>query len=427
MLLYGPGDVTGIDPRHIVRTDPADGTANYEPNYLAAIEFDHPDFPWLFTPAAANGSRLRPWLSLIVLAEDEYTSADVPPTPLPAIDVPDSSILPVLDDAWAWGHVQIAGTVAPGDLGYVFEHEPQRALSRLLCPRQLASRTAYSAFLVPAFEFGRLAGLGLDVPDGPYPNAPQTATAWAGAGPVRLPYYFRFSFHTSDLGDFESLVRLLQPRHLDRGVGVRPLDVSDAGWNLPPGGGPVALAGALRAIDSDTSWAAPVSAAFRSDLVGYVNAGAATPDDDPDHDPVVEPPLYGRWQAAVMSVDLTRSGWVDQLNSVPENRGTAGFGTLVVLNQRGQLMTSAWRQVEGILRANEMLRRAQLARGGAMQLLGKHFRPAQADMQLSLTSPVHARLLASPRTVAATLGATRLPALALSPAFRRATRPRGPI
>jgi len=54
------GDVTGIDPRHIVRTDPPDGTPNYEPNYLAGIEFDHPDFIWLFTPAAPNGNRLRP-------------------------------------------------------------------------------------------------------------------------------------------------------------------------------------------------------------------------------------------------------------------------------------------------------------------------------------------------------------------------------
>ena len=138
VLLYGPGDVTGIDPRHIVRTDPPDGTLNYEPNYLAGIEFEHPDFIWLFTPAAPSGSRLRPWLSLIVLADDEYAPADVPPTPLPAIDVHDASGLPSLDDAWAWGHVQLAGPVAAADLASVFERQPQRALSRLLCPRRLA-------------------------------------------------------------------------------------------------------------------------------------------------------------------------------------------------------------------------------------------------------------------------------------------------
>ena len=55
--LYGPGDVVGIDPRHIIRTEPRDFTVNYEPNYLCGIEFDAPDFPWLFTPAAPKGDQ----------------------------------------------------------------------------------------------------------------------------------------------------------------------------------------------------------------------------------------------------------------------------------------------------------------------------------------------------------------------------------
>src|SRR6266567_4197930 len=55
--LYGPGDVIGIDPRHVIRTEPRNLTVNFEPNYLAGIEFDHPDFPWLFTPALPNADR----------------------------------------------------------------------------------------------------------------------------------------------------------------------------------------------------------------------------------------------------------------------------------------------------------------------------------------------------------------------------------
>ena len=57
LRLYGPGDVIGIDPRAVLRTDPPRGTADFEPNYLACIEFDTPDFPWLFTPAAAGIER----------------------------------------------------------------------------------------------------------------------------------------------------------------------------------------------------------------------------------------------------------------------------------------------------------------------------------------------------------------------------------
>ncbi len=49
--LYGPGDVTGIDQQQIVRTEPRPQSSDFEPNYFPAIEFDRPDFPWLFTPA----------------------------------------------------------------------------------------------------------------------------------------------------------------------------------------------------------------------------------------------------------------------------------------------------------------------------------------------------------------------------------------
>jgi hypothetical protein len=52
--LYGPGDVTGIDPQQVVRVEPRHRTTDFEPNYLPGIEFDRPDFPWLFTPAKAD-------------------------------------------------------------------------------------------------------------------------------------------------------------------------------------------------------------------------------------------------------------------------------------------------------------------------------------------------------------------------------------
>ena len=49
---------------------------------------------------------------------------------------------------------------------------------------------------------------------------------------------------------------------------------------------------------------------------------------------------------------------------------------------------------------------------------------AQADTVFTLTAPLHARLLASPSTILATVRASRVPERMLSPAFRRATRPR---
>ena len=62
MELYGPGDVIGLDPRAIMRTEPRDWVTNFEPNYLAALEFYDEDFPWRYTPAAPDPAtaRLRP-------------------------------------------------------------------------------------------------------------------------------------------------------------------------------------------------------------------------------------------------------------------------------------------------------------------------------------------------------------------------------
>src|SRR6478672_630617 len=107
--MFGPGDVIGIDPRHIIRTEPRNFTVNYEPNYLAGIEFDTPDLPWLYTPAAPAGDRLRPWITLIVLALPEYLTVPGVGTPLPAIDVKTMAALQPLDDAWNWAHTQVSG------------------------------------------------------------------------------------------------------------------------------------------------------------------------------------------------------------------------------------------------------------------------------------------------------------------------------
>ena len=64
--LYGPGEVVGLDVREIIRTGPLHLTPDYPPERFAFIEFDRPDFPWLFSPGAPSkeqkkADRLRPW------------------------------------------------------------------------------------------------------------------------------------------------------------------------------------------------------------------------------------------------------------------------------------------------------------------------------------------------------------------------------
>src|SRR5215467_13311634 len=65
--LYAPGDITAIDERNVVRTEPRQWVTNFESNYLAAIDFYAEDFPWRYTPAPAQGLQLLPWITLVVL------------------------------------------------------------------------------------------------------------------------------------------------------------------------------------------------------------------------------------------------------------------------------------------------------------------------------------------------------------------------
>ncbi|HEY7145488.1 MAG TPA: hypothetical protein VH637_14690 [Streptosporangiaceae bacterium] len=424
--LYGPGDVVGIDPRHVIRTEPRDQTVNFEPNYLAGIEFGYPDLPWLFTPAQPDGDRLRPFVALIALKTGEFTAAGGPPGPLPAIDVQVMSALQPLADAWNWAHAQIAGDA---DLTSTITASPAAAISRVLCPRRLDPESSYTAFLVPAFEIGRQAGLGMDV-SGLHTAGP----AWTAqtSAPLRLPVYYQFSFRTSDAGDFESLVRKLTPTILPAEVGISLMAVDHPAPGVPGAGGPLGLEGALRsALTTPTSWTGPDRDAFQAAVQDLVNLTAAAGTDDPDNpapeDPRIVPPFYGKWAAAAAAVDHTQPGWPGELNTDPRNRAAAGMGTQIVQAQRTALLASAWDQVAGVEAANAQLRAAQLSRAAMSAVWNRQLSAAGPGTLLALTAPVQARMLASPRTVYATIAASRVPHRIVSGAYRRAARPLGPV
>ena len=101
------GDVTGIDSRVVIRTEPQPFATDFEPNYFPFIECDLPDFPWMFTPAAADtAARLRPWICLVVVRKDRSSIAVIPNQPLPVLECPGDE-LPNLTESWAWTHAQI--------------------------------------------------------------------------------------------------------------------------------------------------------------------------------------------------------------------------------------------------------------------------------------------------------------------------------
>ena len=431
LRLYGPGDVIGIDPRQVIRTDPAPGTSEFEPNYFPAVEFDAPEYPWLFTPSGST-DQLRPWLVLIAVRRDLATVRVDPNRPLPWLDMdPDAATgeLPDLAESWAWAHAQLVGTDADpaGALG----GPPERTLSRLLCPRRLEPGTAYLACVVPAFLAGRQAGLGQPVTAGGEPAWPPMAVT---GGRFELPVYHQWEFSTGPAGDFESLVRRLVPRALGPEVGSRPMDLSTVGSQVPvpaPGepGSTLGMEGALMSpVAVPTDWPDAARTAFQDRLSQLLRSGV-------DATNVIRPPLYGSREVAAPP-PTPDAGWLWGLNLDPRYRAAAGLGAQVVAAQQEQLVAAAWDRAGDVGQANTLLRRGQLARAVGASVQRTRLAALPADAVLRVTQPVHSRLRVGgdgshgqhvPTTLLGSLRASVFPPAAVSAPFRRAVRPAGRV
>jgi hypothetical protein len=452
--LLGPGDVIGINPHTVVRTEPRDWLVDYEPNYLPFVEFYDEDFVWRYTPAKPDGDRLRPWIALLVLKEDapgqpgEFT-LDERRLPLPVLSVKSAAGLPKLRDSWAWAHVHINDAFDnPTDFERFLESLEQRdhpnadrIVCRLACPRHLAPNTAYAAFVVPAFETGRLAGLHQD------PSAtPAQQPAWSGAGGVDLPVYYRWRFSTGENEDFESLVKMLEPRPVDPRVGIRDMDGEKPGWGLTVGADighiPAArpgdpdpkqsvsgLEGALRSPDmvSRPENVDP-SRPFFAQLAAAVNLPEQRRSNPATENlPVVSPPIYGEHHALRHTIDPLQDDWLDGTNRDPRLRVSAGFGTRVVQANQEDYVARAWQQVQKVLDANRLIRLI----GWAMRASDAVYRNFAAKLpvehKLIFFAPVLSKVLGSPTTLAHQLQESTLPPAAVSGAMRRLVRPRGPV
>ncbi len=424
--LLGPSDVVGIDARQVLRVEPRAGSTDLEPNYLPSVEFDQPDFPWLFTPAAAtSGHQLRPWIVLVVVPRDAVELAEQTDR-LAVARIDDAADqLPDLAQSWAWAHAQIAGPGVPADL--LRSGDPARTLSRLVCPRKLAADTAYVALVVPAFESGRLAGLGKLA--APVPSADPLHPAWTSAtGPVELPIYHRWEFRTGGDGDFEALAGRLVRVRLEPGVvGGATLAVAGVPAGLPAVP-PLVFRGPLGVAGSTVDDPQPGSD-FTTKLATLLDAQPPLP---PGGAPAsataglpLPPPVYGRWPAA--STALPASGWLRELNLSLPLRAAAGLGARVVREQQEQLMAAAWAQAEDVVRVNQALRQAQLARAVGGAVYDGVVKTADPAMLIMLAGPAADRVRHDGRTVTARVAASRVPAAMVRPAFRRLTRRRGPL
>lgn len=449
--LLGPGDVIGINPAMVVRTEPLNWITNFEPNYLPFIEFYDEDFIWRYTPAKASGNNLRPWIALIVLKEgetpeqSEFLLADRK-MPLPTVTVKSADALPPHTQTWAWSHVHV-------NEGYNSQSEfeeflrtlhdlnhpnSDKIICRLICPRKLETNVGYRAFVVPAFETGRLAGLGLD----PSNTDAQQPSWTAGGTNIELPIYYQWYFHTGENEDFESLVKILEPRVMDKRIGIRDMNGSAPGFGLseptnigdvePPNAEKPYVIGLEGALMSPSTKSSPqvmdTTRPFFPALQSIVNFPATLRKDTNNSvDPVVSPPIYGENHALQDELDIAKNGWLHRLNKDPRTRVGAGFGTNVVQKNQEDYVARAWTQVQKVLEANRKILFASFSMHFAQTIKTNFIQKLAPEKTLLFFSPILKKVKGSPTTLHYQMEESRLPTAAVSVAFRRILRPRGPV
>lgn len=352
LALAGPGDVLGIEPRQVLRVSPAAGARDAEPDFFPLIEFDAPELPWAYSPTQPAGSRLAPWLALVVVEADpsvrlERGAQGQSPwiLHLPA-DVARRE-LPDLGDAATWAHAQIACETA-AQIDATLAAHPDRTLSRLLAPRRLHPNRGYIAAVVPTYLSGRIAGLGED-PTGHPALVTGLEPAWSALDvPTRLPAYYAWTFRTGEAGDFESLAQRLHAVQLDPKGERTALHLS-----LPSGTAGLAV-----------DWEAPLRVRGQVEQrlrrpTAAVNEirtalrGGTSP-------PILGPSYFGEpWTDARAVTPI--AAWAPEVNLTPVLRAAAGLGADVVRVEQDALVEAARTQLDAFTAAQREGRRRQLA------------------------------------------------------------------
>ena len=408
--LQGPGDVGGISARAIVRTVPRAGVRDFEANFLPAIEFYDEDFVWRYTPEMPVNKQLKPWLCLVVLTDEEFKRQGISSGKVPIIEITPQALrdaFPNPETTASWAHVHLnfgfptTMTKLEDILATVQKNlaeNPNLGCSRLLSPRRLKPNTQYTAFLLPAYEKGRLAGLGnaeKEVGETPNKKASWPSKTAVGAA-LPFPVYYEWTFGTASTGDFESLARQLRPADPKSLLGGgRLLDLQQTGWGqkyrsqLPgrPQAGAVVLESALK-IPSLSGADAPkdpqeklyfgkdieADKAFAAELTKLLNLGAEPltkgtanapkplfDNTTLEDDPFVVPPLYGSFyrKEADKKIVADSSDWYKQLNTNPVYRAVASKGTTVIQEGQEEYMDRAWDQLSRLTETRAITRRWQ--------------------------------------------------------------------
>ena len=347
--LAGPVDVKGISPEAVRQVVPADKSQGFSYDHLPFIEFFEEDFPWRYTPQRSS-DKLVPWLMLLACKDDEFTlTSDAQGNKRVEIHVEGlsefslNSFYPDANWFFQKAHVQIT---TPGDedpVEYVKDH-PDDGFSRLFCMRLLEENTKYTVFLVPAFELGRLAGLGE-----PFSGSVGLTTLSFAGKPrsIVFPVYYQWSFTTGNASfmtyakkqefisetEFKALSPGLRADISETGLRhyreiTTPLVNDEEPIDIPvalvkKGFSEKDLASEDPRMDDELKELLKLSPVFSDDVSGP----------SLQEDPWVVPPVYGARHVLAKPDELSQDQkhpFLKDLNLKFRNRAIAGMGANVV-------------------------------------------------------------------------------------------------
>ena len=400
--LYGPADVSSLNPSAILKRRPEAGSKDFPVQYFPYVEFREEDLPWRYTPAQQTEDRLTPWLALLCFRTDRISvfkdGKGLPVITFRGDKAEYEAAFPRMDVLWKTAHAQGPEETVP-------------TLSRIICLRgadpetgvipPMDEDTEYIACLVPTYETGRLRGLGVA------PEALVGITAQAPAWEdydtqkgkergMEFPVYYSWTFTTG--GDsFEDLVaNLLITTSGKTGVTV---DVTRMGngfdydvLKCKNARRSIVAPGATRPPQATDEEVFPNAKTAESKLqqnlrdllacnpvlledAQAIGVQPQKPDGgafaDPDDDPCVVPPVYGARHILATSLKEKGNEWLSDLNLDIHYRIAAGMGRKVIIENQEVLMDRAWKQVEAVQALNMELYRRLLSIGANKSLKGK--------------------------------------------------------
>lgn len=455
--IIGPGHISGVNERVLIKTFPQEQVKNAEYTNLAYVEFYDEDFPWRYTPAKANGNKIRPWVTLLVLKEGEFVISYAADSPLPFIELPQTLVdgttpNPALDipseNIWAWAHVQLNKSLQTDindplkqeelteEVNALITANPDIALSRLVSPRKLEANTNYYGFLIPSFEVGRLAGLGQDASTTGV-LVPSWHPSDLATGAKQMPFYFQWNFSTGADGDFESLAKKLEAKTItdlpQRTINIESLGVHFATeittQNLPDSSitKKMELGAALMPqVFALEQWPNLNNAdtVIWAEIINDLGQHITVEEVDESEDPIVNiPPIYG--QHYLNLTNIQANTWLQQANLSPKDRAITALGARIVKKHQETFVTHAWEKLGEIQEINKKIYQAQLGKAVNRQVFEKHLDVKTEAEFIAQTENLHQKVLSSTTTVSRGIKNSNLDASAMDSGFAKVRRTGG--